>query len=44
MDDQNFLRDVCVAVVSVIILMASGAVLAHLALAYVPPLWRLLFF
>jgi len=44
MQDDNFLRDVCIAVVSVIILMMSGAALAYLALAFVPPLWRLLFF
>lgn len=43
MHDENFLRDVCIAVVSVVILMMTGAALAYLALAFVPPLWRLLF-
>lgn len=44
MDDENILRDVCVLVVSVVILMMTGAAFAYLALAFVPPVWRLLFF
>jgi hypothetical protein len=44
MHDENFLRDVCVVVVSVVVLMVTGAALAYLALAFVPPFWRLLFF
>ena len=44
MHDENLLRDVCVIVVSVVVLMMTGAALAYLALAFVPPLWRLLFF
>jgi len=44
MNDENILRDVCVIVVSVVILMMTGAALAYLALAFVPPVWRLLFF
>jgi hypothetical protein len=44
MQDENLLRDVCIAVVSVVLLMVTGAALAYLALAFVPPFWRLLFF
>ena len=44
MQDENFLRDICMVVVSVVILMMTGAALAYLALAFVPPVWRLLFF
>jgi hypothetical protein len=44
MHDENLLRDVCVVVVAVMVLMMTGAALAYLALAFVPPFWRLLFF
>lgn len=44
MEDQNILRDVCITVASVVVLMMTGAALAYLALAFVPPMWRLLFF
>jgi hypothetical protein len=44
MHDENLLRDVCVVVVAVMVLMMTGAALAYLALMFVPPFWRLLFF
>lgn len=44
MHDENLLRDVCIVVISVVVLISIGAALAHLALTFVPPFWRLLFF
>jgi hypothetical protein len=42
MQDENILRDICVAVVVVVALMMLGGLIAFTALTFMPSFWRLL--